>query len=124
MLQAGRTRWVAVCAAYLLLVQTLITAFALGAAALGAPEHVAPICTSSTGPLPSPANDDRSWPLPSCCLAGCGLSVTTAPLLSPIGSLGRPQQVAVGRLNAVATEIPISPRERSPGRPRAPPAAR
>ncbi|QKD01835.1 DUF2946 family protein [Mesorhizobium loti] len=115
---------VALVAAYLLLLQSTLGAFAFGigpnAAQLDAFGNV--ICTRD-GATQLPGGDQHPSHLPACCTLGCGMFSSAFAPPSDVG-------LAPGSLSfeTVAFVFPASihldfARERSPSNPRAPPLA-
>lgn len=114
-----RTGWVALLAVYALLVQTLFSAYALGASV--DPLAAGPLC----GPLSvtsSPFGKDTpvGHQMPDCCLAGCPMFAAALP--PPAAP-----QIAPDALIAIAEGAPPHlesdgrPRPGTPRHPRAPP---
>lgn len=110
-------------AAYFLLLQSLLGAFAAGAASqaaqLDAFGNV--ICTHESA-APGPADTDRHA-IPTCCAFGC---LMAAPLLAPPVDAAAFMRTVF--FEPVAFRFPASAhlsfaRQRSPVNPRAPPAA-
>lgn len=127
MLNSRRRRWsmaVAFAAAYLLVLQSVVVAFALGVgpspAQLDGFGNV--ICTHA-GAAELPAGDTPQKHLPNCCVFGC-------PMTSPALGAAPPVSGLQARLSfqSVVYQFPkpghlALARERSPANPRAPPAA-
>jgi hypothetical protein len=126
-LNSREKRWsvpVALVAAYLLLLQSTLGAFAFGAgtraAQLDAFGNV--ICTHD-GAAELPGKDRRPSHLPVCCTLGCGIS---SAAFAPPSDAG--PALAGCRVEAIAVSFPASihlgfARQRSPSAPRAPPPA-
>ncbi|MHA6687906.1 DUF2946 family protein [Mesorhizobium sp. A556] len=122
-----RRRWrmvAAFAAAYLLVLQSVASAFALGtgptAAALDSFGNV--ICTHD-GASELPAGDQHRKHMPACCMLGCAVASS---------ALGAPPDLAsidAGLSFQAVVFLPFTPahvtveRDRSPANPRAPPLA-
>ncbi|WP_347276900.1 DUF2946 family protein [Rhizobium sp. YJ-22] len=117
--------WVAFVAAYMLVLQSLLTAFAVGAMAAPRPIDAfgGIICTSHGDTKPSgDGSSDRHDP-PDCCMAGCAM-LSGAP--APRGAdallfVGAPREIAVVFREYTSPVFHL--REGRSGNPRAPPAA-
>lgn len=117
---------VAFVAASMLLLQALIGAFALGAAAASpmADAFGNPLCITSMDEAGSGADRDDHAMLPDCCMALCGMFAPAAPEDRAAHSLLNPLMAASTRLAAASgAVVPSLPLERGPGNPRAPPRA-
>lgn len=73
--QGGRGNWVALVAAYMLLAQSLVSAFALGVSASPAFADTlgSVLCAPSGAELPAGGDGPAKPHLPDCCLTGCSL---------------------------------------------------
>lgn len=115
---------VALVAAYLLLLQSVLGAFAFGispsAAQLDAFGNV--ICThDGAGQLPD--SDQHPSHLPTCCMLGCSmLSSVHAPPPNAVLALANRSIEILAFVPAASPHLDF-PRERSPSNPRAPPSA-
>jgi len=118
--------WVALGAAYFLVVQILVTGIALGADA--APSRQAGLPTvicSFHGPSTAPDGTGQpSGPahLPDCCTLGCSMF---GPAVAPppaIASVSVARQVREAILAAPVDQTPPTTPRRTSGNPRAPPA--
>lgn len=122
-----RGSWVALVAAYLVVFQSLLSAYATGVlAAPAGPDAFDPVICTAHGAVQAAADDDGSPDVhkaANCCQWGCGLLAAALPPRE--GAAGaiireRPGAAAFFRSHI---RIPASGREGSPGNPRAPPAA-
>ncbi|UVK40440.1 hypothetical protein LHFGNBLO_001908 [Mesorhizobium sp. AR10] len=113
---------VAFAAAYLLLLQSALGAFAFGigpnASQLDAFGNV--ICTHE-GAAQLPGGDPHRQHMPACCLLGCNMA--SAAYVPPPAAHALPRSLS---FEAVAFVVPAFrhldfPRDRSPSNPRAPP---
>ena len=114
--------WVAVFAAYLLIVQSLFAAFAIGA--MAAPEKVDAfgnvICTSHGAQTKSEPSDPTK--AASCCQWGCCSVLTAIALPRDVqGVVSVPAKVIIPTFTPYRSTA-RSGQEGSPGNPRAPPA--
>lgn len=118
----GWSSWVALFAAYLLVIQALSGAFATGAGAAPAQLDIFGnvICTSHGATTLPDGPADRNH-LPDCCLVGCSMfsPVAVSPPDAVSIAAAPPRQTVA--FVAWLDETPISDREGSPGNPRAPP---
>ncbi|MGV6876411.1 DUF2946 family protein [Pseudochelatococcus sp. B33] len=118
--------WVAVVAAYALVIQSLLGAFAIGASA--APSRLdafgTVICTShGVEALPDGADPSKSGLMPDHCAVGCcafAHAILSVPDYTAVPVAFVPQEDAVLR---PAPEARASGREGLPGNPRAPPVS-
>ncbi|MBN8998880.1 MAG: hypothetical protein J0H54_05640 [Rhizobiales bacterium] len=116
-----RCSWVAILAAYALVVQALLGGLMLGASA--SPGAAGVVLCLTDGPA-SPSADAPAGPhrLPDCCLAGCpmfGHALPPAPLLGALALLG-----VEASPESVSEPAPrVEAREGRPANPRAPPVA-
>ncbi|WP_112664282.1 hypothetical protein [Microvirga flavescens] len=119
----GWASWVAVAAAYLIAVQTLLVGLTLGSAAAPLQTGDAHAVLCLTNPVAQQDGDASSGKthLPNCCILGCGMFGSA---LAP-----PPQFVTFLDLPIVASAAAIPVRDhqvvaisfRTPGNPRAPP---
>lgn len=115
---------VALAAAYILILQSVVGALALGAGPKGPLLDIFgnPLCiTSADHGEQGPARHDKA-PLPDCCTAACSMF---APAFLPARSSGHvanPLPIGAEPLGPVAEIAPRSALEHDPGSPRAPPA--
>ncbi|WP_321337232.1 DUF2946 family protein [Breoghania sp.] len=124
MKQARRidTMWVAIIAAYMLVVQSLVGAVALG----HGPETVAldffgnPICSSNAGQT-APASDDDRSKIPDCCRGGTCLAGHALPGRIDTVSISFAFPSHIERPPIEATLPIVLCRSYSPAQPRAPP---
>lgn len=119
----GWSSWVALFAAYALVLQALLGALAIGASA--SPQFDAfgnVICTShGAETLPGGGAPSKRNHLPDCCLVGCSMF---SPIVMPAPDTASMLAPAVREADAIVqtrAEHPVSGREGSPGNPRAPP---
>ena len=121
--QGGRGNWVALVAAYMLLAQSLVSAFALGASASpGFADTLGTVlCAPSGEQLPAGKDGPAKPHLPDCCLTGCSLfgqallpAVYGASLLVPV-------VLAASSATAPEARAPDTDRRGRPANPRAPP---
>lgn len=110
-------------AAYFLLLQSVLGAFALGAAPQAAQiDAFGNIICTHEGAAPGPADSNRHA-IPPCCAFGC---LMAAPLLAPpidAGALVRTAHFEPFTFRPHASAHLSFARERSPANPRAPPDA-
>lgn len=120
----GQGSWVALAAAYILVIQSILGAFALGATAAPLPLDAfgTIICLShETAALPGDDGSSGPHKMPDCCTIGCSLfQAAFTPAIAHEGPL-----FGLNRESATVFRAPppLVPRasEGSPGNPRAPP---
>jgi len=116
-------RWVALGAAYLLVLQAIISGISAGAATATAGAAVPAICSSAhatTGPGGSGPQPDRSHH-PPCCVLGCNLSGPSAATPPGVASLPAPRAtVGVAALPVRRDPVDLRREHRRPS-PRGPP---
>lgn len=111
-------------AAYLLVLQSAVGAFALGLGPSPAQlDSFGNIICTHAGAAKLPAGDTQPKHLPNCCVVGCTMA---SPVLGAAPAAGRLQ--ARRSFQAVVYQFPrlghlAFERDRSPANPRAPPAA-
>lgn len=121
---SGRGSWIALVAAYVLLIQALFGAFAIGASAgpLIDQPGGAIIC-APLGAVPAPDGSPlpASHHLPDCCLTGC--MMFGAAILPPFGAGGIfvPAKADAVPVRPTGIALPAAPRRGTPIHPRAPP---
>ncbi len=115
---------VAVIAAYMLILQGLLGAFATGTAdaAAGLDIFGNPLCITSGEHAAAGTDTSHSTAPMECCTAACGMVAGAAPDGHAPHSLDNPLVVAVDASSAPLAALPriIAPR-RGPGSPRSPP---
>ena len=123
-LMSGRTG-IALVASYMLVLQALFGAFALGADA-SAPLLDAfgnPLCVTGSGKAGIDNHRGEHTPLPDCCTAACNMSVADVADGRSRHSLANPLPVSPAQSRAsfeVVADVPAL--ERAPGSPRPPPS--
>jgi len=117
---------VALVAAYMLILQGLFGAFALGAAA-ALPMLDAfgnPLCITSSDPTASDTDDTSHSAVPDCCTVACSMFTSVAtderPAASVFNPLAATDASLAPRIDLVAQLL--SPKQ-NPGSPRSPPQA-
>lgn len=117
--------WVALAAAYALVLQALFGAFAIGASASPAQFDAFGnvICTSHGAEiLPDGSDPSKRSNLPDCCLVGCSMFASAAlSVLGTAASLSVPPIRVFVAIIPNRIEHPVADREGAPGNPRAPP---
>lgn len=120
---ARRGRWsmpVAFAAAYVLVLQTLLGAFALGIGTAGQTDAFGNVICTHAGAAEQPAGNPQGHQ-PSCCALGCAFSTSglgTPPDTMPALKIAF---VEIDATAATAPERPLFSRHRSQANPRAPP---
>lgn len=121
------SRWVAIAAAYLLVLQAVFAGLASGAhAANMSLDRTVAMTLCAPGEMPAGSNSDRSaaqHDQMTCCVPGCALSVSGAP---PVAAGFTPVIHRTVDLVAFARRLDAPNgyvAGRSPANPRAPPAA-
>jgi hypothetical protein len=117
--------WVALGAAYLVVVQMLVTGIALGAQA--APSRQADLFTvicsfhGTTAAPDGPGQSSDHAHLPACCVLGCSMFGPTVAPPPAIAGILVPRQIVREPVFALADQPPLAQERRTPGNPRAPP---
>lgn len=116
---------IALVAIYMLVLQGMLGAFAMGAAS-ASPMLDAfgnPICITSDNSVADAPDPVRHTPLPDCCVSGCSMfAPVTADEREP-RSLANPLSSSVTPLRAPdRVDVHAFTLERGPGSPRSPPA--
>ncbi len=112
---------VAFAAAYVLVLQTLLGAFALGTGAAGQTDAFGNVICTHAGAAEQPAGDPQGHQ-PSCCTLGCAFSAPglgTPPNAAPALKTAF---VEIDATTAAVAERPLFSRHRWQANPRAPPA--
>ncbi|MBN9242170.1 MAG: hypothetical protein J0I98_05200 [Mesorhizobium sp.] len=112
---------VAFAAAYVLVLQTLLGAFALGTGTDGQTDAFGNVICTHAGAAEQPAGSPQGHQ-PSCCALGCAFSASglgTPPDALPALKIAF---VEIGATVAAVPERPLFSRHRSQANPRAPPA--
>lgn len=107
----------------MLVVQAMLAAFAVGAAAaapmldaFGNPLCIAGMAASGTGDSPDSA-------LPGCCTGACGMVAPLAPASPAARSLANPLAFSIDAPRGSMRAAPPAAEDHDPGSPRAPPPA-
>jgi hypothetical protein len=120
-----RDLWVALGAAYLVLVQMLVTGIALGAEATPSRQAGLPtvICSFRGSSAVPDGTGHPSGPahLPECCTLGCSMFGPTVAPPPAMVSLPLSRQITQTPVVAFADQAPAPGERRTPGNPRAPP---
>lgn len=120
------TMGVALVASYMLVLQVLVGAFAMGAATASPMLDVFgnPLCITSSGAAESDSDRTTHSVLPDCCTVACSMfTPATAEDRTVTNWLSNPLDAATSHLPApINAPTPDAPLDRGPGNPRAPPA--
>ena len=113
---------VALVAAYVLVLQALVGAFALGAAASPVLDAFGnPLCITSAA-SPDSGSDRNHGYVPDCCTIACNMFAAVAAEDRTPSSLANPLPTLVEELIVAVDNVDRTPSpERNPGSPRSPP---
>jgi hypothetical protein len=113
---------VALAAAYVLVLQTLLGAFALGTGAAGQTDAFGNVICTHAGAAEQPTGD-RQDDHSSCCALGCAFSAPGFGAPPEAAAVLKTAFVEVGAIVSALPDRPLFSRHRSQANPRAPPAS-
>ncbi|SFI63236.1 hypothetical protein [Aerobium aerolatum] len=120
------TMGIAFIASYMLVLQVLVGAFAMGAATASPMLDIFgnPLCITSSSSSESDGDRSTHTALPDCCTVACSMfAPATAQDGNPANWLSNPLVIETTRVSTPADSLPpSSPLDVGPGSPRAPPA--